>query len=110
MDFPKSKDDLKQDTEKCLRGLLEVGTIDYTLYSYICDEFDSCINMAFELGNQEGVKKNDYSCHPWFHRYSWFLFPCHRWTFLGCLLGIGCARCSNHPLELEACLGRLGDL
>ena len=59
MDFPKSKDDLKQDTEKYLRGLLEVGTIDYALYSYICDEFDSCINMAFELGKQEGVKKND---------------------------------------------------
>ena len=35
---------------------------------------------------------------------------CHRWTFLGCLLGIGCAWCSNHPLELEACLSRLGDL
>mgnify|MGYP006329895697 CR=1 FL=1 len=59
MDFPKSKDDLKQDTEKYLRGLLEVGTIDYELYSYICDEFDSCINMAFELGKQEGVKKNE---------------------------------------------------
>lgn len=59
MDFPKSKDDLKQDTEKYLRGLLEVGTIDYGLYSYICDEFDSCINMAFELGKQEGVKKNE---------------------------------------------------
>lgn len=59
MDFPKSKDDLKQDTEKYLRGLLEAGTIDYELYSYICDEFDSCINMAFELGKQEGVKKNE---------------------------------------------------
>ena len=59
MHFPKSKDDLKQDTEKYLRGLLEAGTIDYELYSYICDEFDSCINMAFELGKQEGVKKND---------------------------------------------------
>lgn len=59
MDFPKSKDDVKQDTEKYLRGLLEVGTIDYELYSCICDEFDSCINMAFELGKQEGVKKND---------------------------------------------------
>ena len=58
MDFPKSKDDLKQDTEKYLRGLLEAGTIDYELYSYICDEFDSCINMAFELGKQEGIKKN----------------------------------------------------
>ncbi len=57
MDFPKSKDDLKQDLEKYLRGLLEVGTIDFKLYSYICDEFDSCINMAFELGKQEGVKK-----------------------------------------------------
>ena len=57
MDFPKCKDDLKQNTEKYLRGLLEVGTIDYGLYSYICDEFDSCINMAFELGKQEGVKK-----------------------------------------------------
>ena len=59
MYFPKSKDDLKQDTEKYLRGLLEAGTIDYELYTYICDEFDSCINMAFELGKQEGVKKND---------------------------------------------------
>ena len=58
MDFAKSKDDLKQDTEKYLRGLLEAGTIDYELYSYICDEFDSCINMAFELGKQEGIKKN----------------------------------------------------
>ena len=57
MDFPKSKDDLKQDLEKYLRGLLEVGIIDFKLYSYICDEFDSCINMAFELGKQEGVKK-----------------------------------------------------
>ena len=67
MDFPKSKDDLKQDTEKCLRDLLEVGTIDYELYSYICDEFDSCINMAFELGKQEGVKKNE----VWTYRRTW---------------------------------------
>ena len=59
MYFPKSKDDLKQDTEKYLRGLLEAGTIDYESYLYICDEFDSCVNMAFELGKQEGVKKND---------------------------------------------------
>lgn len=35
MDFPKSKDDLKQDTEKYLRGILEVGTIDYELKNCI---------------------------------------------------------------------------
>lgn len=38
MDFPKSKDDSKQDTEKYLRGLLEVGTIDYESYLWEGDK------------------------------------------------------------------------
>ena len=57
MELPESKDDLIKDTERYLRRLLEVGTIDYELYSYICDEFSSCVNMAFELGKRQGLKR-----------------------------------------------------